>query len=374
MNRKHIAGLLVLVLLMSMVPAYAANVTIAAESITVPVSESEVTLPITLMGSSDILGILLEIQYDSGLTLVKAERGSALAELEFTPSGDLSQNPVKLLWDGLEAVRDNGEIAFLTFRLPEKPQGRYEVTVVCKDLYDNDFNDIIPTVVSGGILVEESGLPTAPPAEEPTEMPIVTPTAVPTVTPSEAPTAAPVSFSDLQGFDWAKDAILALADAHIISGTAPGIYEPSKGLTRAELLQLLVRYFDLPTDDEKTISFTDVSQNDWYYQAVEIGVKSGIVNGYEDGSFAPNRTISRQELATLIGRTLEAENITLTANGNSVTFSDQAKIQAYARPYVTALTEAGIISGMEDGTFCPQDTANRAQAAVLMYRLIQIIH
>jgi hypothetical protein len=120
----------------------------------------------------------------------------------------------------------------------------------------------------------------------------------------------------------------------------------------------------------KSSSFSDVAATDWYFKAVQWAYENGIAKG-KDGKFNPNGYITRQDIAVMIAR--YAENVTkctLPQTNSKVTFTDSADIDSYASEAVTAMQQAGIISGNNDGSFAPQANATRAQAAKMIAMLM----
>lgn len=176
-------------------------------------------------------------------------------------------------------------------------------------------------------------------------------------------------FSDLSSAPWAKDAINILASEGVLSGTGDGTFCPQNTITRAQFAQMVVKAFDIPLLTEKAMSFTDVNRGDWYHEAIQILCHRGIVNGISSTEFGVNQPITRQDMAVIINRTMSHLKMTI-AQGNEITFADEADISDYAKNSVTLLTKTGIINGKENGTFAPKDTATRAEAAVIIYRIM----
>ncbi|NOV00650.1 S-layer homology domain-containing protein [Paenibacillus planticolens] len=177
-----------------------------------------------------------------------------------------------------------------------------------------------------------------------------------------------VTFQDLQDAAWAKGSIEALAAREIINGVGGGLFAPHAKVTRAEFIQMIINAFDL-VDSNADAKFSDVHENDWYFQAVASAQKLGIVQGYEDGSFGVNREITRQEMAMMAYRALVVAEKQLKKTVAPASFADNEKISAFAREAVSILQEAGIINGMDEHNFAPELDATRAQAATIIYRI-----
>ncbi|MBD0382791.1 pectinesterase family protein [Paenibacillus sedimenti] len=178
------------------------------------------------------------------------------------------------------------------------------------------------------------------------------------------------SFKDLDGH-WAKPDVELLASKLVVNGMTDTAFVPLNPITRAEFAALLVRALGLPK--EMNAAYSDVNENDWYAGAVAAAAEAGIINGFEDGTFKPNAYITREQAAVMIARALEKAGKKPASGGKGVTvFTDNQEISSYAKDAVSAVVNAGIINGMTDHTFVPDANASRAEAAVLLKRLLQV--
>lgn len=176
-------------------------------------------------------------------------------------------------------------------------------------------------------------------------------------------------FADLGGVEWAREYIERLADEGIINGKGEGRFAPNDYITRAEFITLVVKSFDIETE-RASCDFKDVLINDWYYSFVAAGVSSGIVNGTETGTFSPQSNITRQDMAALLYRAMTSRGNVITVG--SIEFADEDYISDYAKDAVRALAKAGVINGVGDNNFDPLSETTRAQAAAVIYRIINI--
>lgn len=176
-------------------------------------------------------------------------------------------------------------------------------------------------------------------------------------------------FADAAEAPWAREAIEGLAARGVAEGMEENRFVPGAALTRAEFVQLLINAFSL-ANERAEAPFTDVDQAAWYYRAVASAQALGIVQGYGDGSFGGGRVITRAEMAVLLFRSLEAAGRTPAHEAGTESFADARELPAYAREAIDRLLSAGIISGLEDGRFAPEETATRAQAAVIIYNAL----
>ncbi len=177
-----------------------------------------------------------------------------------------------------------------------------------------------------------------------------------------------VGFNDIEGVDWAAEAILALADLGIINGTGDGLFEPDNSVTREEFTKILVSAMGLAGSSYADNVFTDVPDDSWYCSFVNIARENGIVQGVGNGEFGAGQTITREDMATMLYNALNLRGVEMSAS--VPTFNDTAEISDYAKPAVAALYELGAVNGVTETEFSPKETATRAQAAKVVYGVL----
>jgi hypothetical protein len=183
----------------------------------------------------------------------------------------------------------------------------------------------------------------------------------------DEPPAADEVFSDLGSVPWAKDGILYLYEKGFVKGYGDGGFVPGSSITREEFVTMLVRAFGL-YDENAVSEFSDVSASDWFYKTVSSGVNAGIISGIGDNLFGSGQNITRQDLAVLAYRCIKGKYG--LAEIETEEFSDFDLISGYAREAVLAAKGFHIINGYGDGSFRPRDTATRAEAAMILYRIV----
>lgn len=196
-------------------------------------------------------------------------------------------------------------------------------------------------------------------------------------------------FTDLPLSHWACRQMEYAAKKGIISGDGDGTCRPDDSVTRAEFIQMIVNSFDLerPATGSPKIdflehndtkgapegkNFTDVAKDDWYFTAVDLGSKAGVINGYEDGRFGVSESITRQDAAVILARVKEACSIVIDKKVSVVEFGDASDIAQYSIDAVKELQQYGVISGYEDGTFHPMGNITRAEAVKLIYTMLRL--
>lgn len=176
-----------------------------------------------------------------------------------------------------------------------------------------------------------------------------------------------IIFEDIDGVPWAKDAIEALYRAGVVKGKGDMIFAPNDNVTRAEFVTMLIKAFKI-TSDNNTNNFSDVNEDDWYNESVNTAVGNGIISGISKDYFGASENITRQDIAVMGVRLWNSIGKEMTGRYRA-SFTDFEKVSDYAIDAVTAMAEAGIVSGMDTGEFAPLENATRAQAAVIIYRM-----
>ncbi|WP_426450600.1 S-layer homology domain-containing protein [Paenibacillus sp. S-38] len=181
------------------------------------------------------------------------------------------------------------------------------------------------------------------------------------------------AFTDLSGHWSAKDVEL-LAGKRVIEGTTDTTFEPESPMTRAQFATLLVRALGVDPAAESISRFTDVTPGAWYGASVSSAVYAGLIEGFEDGTFQPDASITRAQMATMISRALKFADRKPNASTTLLSsFTDKGDIGEWAGEAVAEAVHAGIIQGMTDTTFAPMENATRAQAAVMLKRMLLYI-
>ena len=175
------------------------------------------------------------------------------------------------------------------------------------------------------------------------------------------------TFPDIDFDDWFFKAIVKLQGAGLINGYPDGTFGPEGNITRAEFATMIFNYRggkDAKTEGTPK-KFSDVGENFWGKAAIDYLSAEGILDGYPDGTFCPNKTISRAEMAQIIYKMSGYDKFVKT-------FSDVAPGSWYYNA-VTTLHSLGIVNGMTEDKFVPENTATRAQAGQIMYNVMLFV-
>ena len=183
--------------------------------------------------------------------------------------------------------------------------------------------------------------------------------------PGTAANTQPGGFADIDGH-WAAEIIGRLGADGILSGDCGNFY-PDNSITRAEFCTMMARSLYAGTAAVSGAEFSDVGAGDWFYPYVSLLAEKKIVNGMGVGSFAPARLITREEMAVIAARCLPDG-----ADADSEPdFRDSDSISEFSRGAVAYLARENILSGTPEGDFNPKSNLTRAEAAVVIYKLMQ---
>ena len=183
-------------------------------------------------------------------------------------------------------------------------------------------------------------------------------------------TAAKSAFSDLSGYEWAKQSIETLASKGIVAGLGDGRFLPAKSVTRSEFVKMLTLALGIIGGDDSGINFTDVSDSNWDAPFIKAAYAAGIVSGISETNFGGGYNISRQDMAVMIKRALVYAGRS-AANNGAAAFADDSAIADYAKDAVYTLRSTGVMQGDENGNFNPTAAANRAEAAKVICSLLK---
>jgi 2',3'-cyclic-nucleotide 2'-phosphodiesterase/3'-nucleotidase/2',3'-cyclic-nucleotide 2'-phosphodiesterase/3'-nucleotidase/5'-nucleotidase len=191
---------------------------------------------------------------------------------------------------------------------------------------------------------------------------------VPTTTTPSTGTA----FSDVPASFWAYGAIGSLSKLGYITGYPDGSFKPDGVITRAEFISILTRALKLQAYNLPGHAFGDVSSSDWFYSSVGSAVYAGLASGEGNSSFAPNKPVTREEIAVILVNSLGKQNEARANMGGRTAFTDDANISSWARGSVVVAVKYGLLKGYPDGSFLPINSATRAEASAMIENILGI--
>ena len=176
------------------------------------------------------------------------------------------------------------------------------------------------------------------------------------------------SFTDIGGH-WGEAAIMESVALGFVNGYPDGTFHPNQQVTRLEFTTMLARALRLDEPAQTALDFADASRIPaWAAPSVTAAVQAGWITGYEDHTFRGSNVITRQEMASLIVRALGSQ-VSAEAELN---FADSLSVQNWAKGYVAAAVEQGLMQGKGNNRFAPMDNATRAEAATVILNLLKL--
>ncbi|WP_042203807.1 NEAT domain-containing protein [Paenibacillus camerounensis] len=309
---------------------------------TLIVSGGQKYLAITLKQSKEITGFTVE---QGAVSVIASNAAANTRTVRFPVSGTGAKLNawVKIVW-------------------PEfNYDSSYDVDILVGSTVGGQVSDPAGTIDAGTPAVSATPAPSASAAPAPTQAPA----AGNTGTANGGNTIA-VSLKDLNGH-WAQAAIEKAVQAGLVNGYDDNSFRPNNPVSRAEFAVLISRALKLSGAGEGTVFSDQSSIPAWANEGVAQIAAMQIIGGYEDGSFRPSRQINRAELAVIVAR---AKGLTIDPAAVP-TFSDLADIPAWARPYVAAAEQAGLVSGKGGNRYAAGDYATRAEAVSLLVKLLE---
>lgn len=178
------------------------------------------------------------------------------------------------------------------------------------------------------------------------------------------------ALTDITGH-WAESDIQALYDLKLVKGYPDGSYKPDRPVTRAEFVALLIRSLGLK--GQYNAAFQDI-KNHWAGDAIRTALAHGIIGGYSSRAFGPDDPITREQMAVMLANSSQLVSLSSSVSGTNLTsFKDQGSISTWAKQQVSDVVENELMNGYPGGSFLPRGLATRAEVAAVIHRFINVI-
>ncbi|WP_017754119.1 hemoblobin-interacting domain-containing protein [Calidifontibacillus oryziterrae] len=171
-----------------------------------------------------------------------------------------------------------------------------------------------------------------------------------------------IEMTDINGH-WAEKEIAYLVSKGAVNGFPDGTFKPNNTISRGEFASIIVKSLGLTCEEGRVFSDT---ANHWAKDCIATAATNGLVAGLEADKFAPNEPITREEMAVIIARAAKLE-----VSESNTTFKDDSQISSWAKASVTAAAKQNLVGGLPNGTFNPQGNATRAEAVAMITRIIE---
>ncbi|MDD2397031.1 MAG: S-layer homology domain-containing protein [Tissierellia bacterium] len=171
-------------------------------------------------------------------------------------------------------------------------------------------------------------------------------------------------FSDIDGH-WAKEWIESAVNLGFVSGYEDGTFKPERTITRAEFSTMLNNAIQIEITEK--LNFSDVRESDWFYNEIQKSVAAGFFSGYENNTFRPNNPIKREEVAKVVAGAITTGNI----EGEGATLlKDYNTIQEWAKESVNTVYNKGYILGYPNKTYMPSKALTRGEAVKIIFEIV----
>ncbi|MDD6213762.1 MAG: S-layer homology domain-containing protein [Firmicutes bacterium] len=180
-------------------------------------------------------------------------------------------------------------------------------------------------------------------------------------------------FTDVEVGSWYEEAVAYAVKNNLFKGVSDTEFAPDSEMTRAMLVTVLY-HLENTEEKEETHYFTDVADDEWYSDAVAWAVKNGIVNGVSETEFAPNDSITREQMAAVLYRYAQykEQDTSIAEDTNILSYTDADEISEYAIPAIQWMVGAGLMKGETESTVNPQNNSTRAQVATILMRYLEL--
>lgn len=176
------------------------------------------------------------------------------------------------------------------------------------------------------------------------------------------------SFNDMEGYEWAIDAVEDYLDKGIINGKDKNSFAPADNVTRAEIAKILALALELEAGEkDEPKAFGDVLSNHWAYEYVTLLSGKGIINGVEEGVFGTDMPLTRQMLVTILYRAAGEPEVV-----GADEFADMKDADDYAKTAMKYYKIKGAIEGVGNNKFLPQANISRAEAVVMVSKCLAV--
>ena len=182
---------------------------------------------------------------------------------------------------------------------------------------------------------------------------------------------ATISFTDVSAADWFYDAVKFAVEKGLFKGTSENTFSPNQATTRAMVVSVLHRLSGEPAGYKS--SFTDVNENDWFVEPVAWAAANNVVSGYGQGLFGPNDQVTREQLAGILHRYAQSKGYELTKTKDLSGYKDASAISPWAKEVIAWANAEGLINGRSADLLAPGESATRAEVAAILQRFIENI-
>ena len=375
MRKKQIVALFLILVFISVftINVFAASTQIELSKKSCTAGE-EVFVDLTMAENTGVISMQLELEFNEQFTLMEVIDGGILGTCNHS---DIFKSSYILSWENdllTENVANTGKLVSLKFKANEDVAlGEYAVRVVRAEVLDTDISEVECTVTNGSITVAKKesgggGGGGGATVKPPVKEDKEEETPEPAKPENDQKPATTITFSDVKENDWFFDYVSELAEKGIVSGDGNGGFAPNNKVTREQFLKMLLGATNIEAEECEN-TFADVA-DDWYTEYVLKAKTLGIVNGVTDTKFGIGENITRQDMAVMITRTIEKMGISIESTDVDA-FADGHTVSDYATEAVEYMKSIGLIEGYNN-EYRPHDNLTRAEATKVIAELMNL--
>ena len=360
--KRIICAIVLVSMLLSFLPAIAENnLPLVYIADVQSVGDQEITVSVAVSNGTGICGGSMNLLYDSSFLRAAAyQQSDMLTGYILNANLSYAEDALRFSWAGSEELPQNGTLFTVTFERLTDESFETEIIIDKLKLGDAEGNKISCDSENGTVKYAKETASVGGGSHH-----SFNPKPAPTDEPAPSPN---LPFTDVKESDWFYDAVRSAFGQGLMKGVSDTEFAPNVKLTRAMFVTILYRMEGEPVSG--AASFSDVESGSWYEKAVAWANAEGIVRGVSQAEFAPDSSITREQMATVIYRYLtagqeETEESPVDLSG----YEDIGSVSDYALPAIRYCVREGILGGKTATTLNPGDGATRAETATVLTRI-----
>ena len=384
-----------------------AEVTVALIKVLPIVTNNEVSVSVEYTNANMCGGSFNFIYDTTALQLVSIEEGETIKDTSHFINPEFAEGAIRINWVSATEMPADGILINIKFEMLDETFNKSDISIEKLKIADGDGNkqDAEYTVVYDILEEPEQIAPPTDNESEKNDPPSTTPsvdssdveqeaetkpestdnnagnTYAPSTRPSSDNSVAKqedeikisedsIAFIDVSENDWFYANVQYVVEDNLMNGVSEDQFAPNNTLTRAMLVTVLYRNAGEPAVN-KSIPFADVDMGSWYANAVVWAKQNGIVNGVNETDFAPDANITREQIATIMFRYAQFKGMDAVTLEENLHFEDSNEISEYAVSAMNWAVGTGLMKGKSDTTLNPLDNATRAEIAAILQRFIE---
>lgn len=344
--------------------------------ITPTISGETVDILIKYNDNTDMCGGSFNFVYDkTKLEVLCIEEGEIIKNTTHFVNQNYADNAIRVNWVSTTEMPENGQLIEIKFKLLDKGFVKDNISIDSLKVADGDGKKLVAEYEviyqDSETPPENNTLPGNSNSSNRRPSTIVTNDEKGTDEQENVATSV-LTFADVKEDDWYYESVQYVFNNNLMKGISEVEFAPQNTVTRAMLVTVLYRLENEPGTDG-SLGFIDVGLDSYYVNAVLWAKEHGIVSGISEKEFAPDKNITREQIATIIYRYAEYKgyDVSIGRNANVLPYTDFVNISEYAISPMQYAIVSGILKGKTETTLNPLDNATRAEIAAILQRFIE---